>query len=80
MLLFFCADAPNARTQRVRYARAWVRICHSEIGELAHQAESAQIFAKGEIPVFSGHQLNRWKDLTKNGTTKVVPFFALQAQ
>ena len=51
VLLFFCADAPNARTQRVRYARAWVRICHSEIGELAHQAESAQIFAKGEIPV-----------------------------
>jgi hypothetical protein len=24
-----------------------------------------------------GRQLNRWKDLTKNGTTKVVPFFAL---
>ena len=29
-----------------------VRIRHSEIGELAHQAESARIFAKGEIPVF----------------------------
>jgi len=31
-----------------------VRICRSEIGELAHQAESVQILAKGEIPVCPG--------------------------
>ena len=50
-LLFFWCPAVH-RTQRVQYARAWVRICHSEIGELAHQAKSVQIFATGEIPVF----------------------------
>ena len=42
-----------------------VRIRHSEIGELAHQAESVRIFAAGEIPVLSGHRPNRLKDLTK---------------
>ena len=32
----------------------WVRICRSKIGKLACQAQSEQIFAKGEIPVSFG--------------------------
>ena len=62
-LFWRCAPRTNpARRKRTPFGvlrsagRAWVRIRHSEIGErLApqgiHQAESARIFAEGEIPV-----------------------------
>ena len=47
-------------------------------GSLLTDGEEQEYSPQAKFPYFlQGHQLNRWKDLTKNGTTKVVPFFAL---
>ncbi len=46
-------DAPNPVCSLGKIPpEGGMRICHSEIGELAHQAESVQIFAEGEYPIF----------------------------
>ena len=47
---FLCVGDPYEESHPATQV-AWVRICHSEIEELALQTESAQIFASGEIPV-----------------------------